>query len=299
VQGDKALAEDSELIEAIREPAPETRQARLQALVRALAANAEHPDWPRLYDYLRLTRTYPASALDLFQHLVYSPEAMILALLKSADEEFDLVWSLAEQLPFSWYLVPVTGWLLAAERCFDTQCVGLTEYDPDGAMIWGMFQEFRKRVTSRQPFFKSVCDWIGERLFPDRPLDNSELAIARHDKSILTAFIQAQEQALQARHDVDERYPQGTHVMEQTRGPNFPAQFRYDRLTQPFRPVRCAPFVAAQMSLHSQDSSEALLFELRQLRDFDPEWFDNAFALALCLGLARRPVTGEGTHTCL
>jgi len=26
--------------------------------------------------------------------------------------------------------------------------------------------------------------------------------------------------------------------------------------------------------------------ELRQLRDFDPEWFDNAFALALCLGLA-------------
>ena len=272
----------------------------MQALVRALATNAEHPDWrPRLFDYLHLTRTYPASALDLFQHLVHVPEAMILALLKSADEEFDLVWSLAEQLPFSWHLVPVTGWLLAAERHFGALRAALADYDPDGAMVWGMFREFRQRVTSRQPFFKSVCDWIGERLFPNDVLDNSELAMARCDESILTALIQAQEQALQARHSAEERYPQGPRVMEQARHPDFPASFRYERLAQPFRPVRCAPFVAAQMSLQSQHSSEALLFELRQLRDFDPEWFDNAFALALCLGLARRPVAGEGTHTCL
>lgn len=62
-----------------------------------MAANAEHPDWPCLFDYLRLTRSYPASAFDLFRHLVNIPEATILALLQSADEEFDLVWSLAEQ----------------------------------------------------------------------------------------------------------------------------------------------------------------------------------------------------------
>jgi hypothetical protein len=299
VDGDTALAEDSELIVAIREPVRQTRQARVQALVHGLAANADHPDWPRLFDYLRLTRIYPASALDLFQHLRHVPEAMILALLKSADEEFDLVWSLAEQLPFSWHLVPVTGWLLAAERHFRALHTALTDYDPDWAMVWGMFREFRERVTSRQPFFKSVCDWIGERLFPTRALDNSELAMARCDESILTAFIQAHEQAFQARHSVEERYPQGPGVIEQTRQSDYPASFRYERLAQPFRPVRCAPFVAAQMSLQSQQSSEALLFEFRQLRDFDPEWFDNAFALALCLGLARRPVTGEGTHPCL
>jgi hypothetical protein len=87
--------------------------------------------------------------------------------------------------------------------------------------------------------------------------------------------------------------------LEQTSQPDYPASFRYERLAQPFRPVRCAPFVAAQMSLQSQQNSEALLFEFCQLRDFDPEWFDNAFALALCPGLARRPVTGEGTQTCL
>ena len=49
------------------------------------------------------------------------------------------------------------------------------------------------------------------------------------------------------------------------------------------------------MSLDAEQGSEELLLELRQLRDFDPEWFDNAFACALCLGLAQRPVGTEGT----
>jgi hypothetical protein len=92
VRGEKAFTEDSELMQAIHEPGQATRQAKLQALVSALAANAEHPDWPHVFDYLRLTRTYPASALDLLRDLVHVPEAMLLALLRSADEEFDLVF---------------------------------------------------------------------------------------------------------------------------------------------------------------------------------------------------------------
>jgi hypothetical protein len=286
VQGANALTHESELMQAIHEPVPAMRQEKLQALVSALAINAEHPDWPHVFDYLRLTRTYPASALDLLQHLVHVPEVIISALLKSTDEEFDLVWSLAEQLPFSWYLMPVMGWLRAAEHHFGALHVALSDYDADGSMLWGMFWEFRQRVTSRQPFFKSICDWIGEQLFPDRQMDNSELAMARRAPNILVAQLQEHELALQARHDAEERYPDGPLVMERTMLPDFPEQFRYARLSYPYRPVRCAPFVAARISLHSQKNSEEFLFELRQLRDFDPEWFDNAFALALCLGLA-------------
>jgi hypothetical protein len=269
------------------------RQAKVQALVSALAAHAEHPDWPHVFDYLRLTRTYPASALDLVQHLAHVPEAMVLALLRSTDEEFDLVWSLAEQLPFSWYLVPVTGWLRAAERHFGALRVGLGDYDADGRILWGMFGAFRQRLTSRQPFFKSVCDWIGEHLFPERQMDNSELAMARRAEAILLAQLQEHELELQARYDAEERYPGGPLVMQRMTAPNFPAPFRYAHLSYPYRPVRCAPFVAAQMSLHTEEISEAFLSEVRQLRDFDPEWFDHAFALALCLGLTHRPATGE------
>lgn len=294
VKGEKAIVEPGELVQAIREPDSETRQEKLEVLINTLVSNAEHPDWPRLFDYLRLTRTYPASSIDLFQNLVHAPEALIMALLKSADEEFDLVWSLSEQLPFSWYLVPVTHWLQASKRHFDALRDGLAGYDSDGRLLEGMFKEFRYRVTTRQPFFRSVCDWIGEQIFPDLRLDNSELAMARAQETMLVSFIQEHEQALQARHDSEERYPSGPDVMELTEYPNFPEQFLYDHLSHHYRPVRCAPFVAAQISLNAEGYSEALLFELHRLRNFDPDWFDNAFALALCLGLARRPAVTEG-----
>jgi hypothetical protein len=295
VHGEMAL-KDSELMQAIHEPRRMIRQAKMQALVSALATHAEHPDWPYVFDYLRLTRTYPASALDLMRHLAHVPEAMLVALFRSADEEFDLVWSLAEQLPFSWYLVPVTTWLRTAERHVGALRAGLGDYDPDGTLLWDMFWDFRRRVTNRQPFFKSVCDWIGERLFPDRQIDNSELAMARRAAYILTAQMQEHEQALQARHNADEQYPDGPLVMELITLLDVPELYRYTRFSSPYRPVRCAPFVAAQISLDAEQSSEELLFELRQLRDFDPEWFDHAFALALCLGLAQRPVAAQGTH---
>lgn len=294
--GPRAVVDVSDLVQAICEHDMQRRQAQLAALVQALALDAEHADWPRLFDYLGLTRTYPASAFDILRHLARVPEAMVLALIQSPDAEFDLVWSLANHLPFSWHLVPVTAWLHAAQRYVDALRAGLGDNDPDGAMLWGIFREFRERVTNRQPFFKSVCDWIGERLFPTRRMANSELAMVRHDPSMVTTFIAQAEQALQERHGADERYPDGPGIMARVAQPDFPAWWLYEHLAYPFRSVRCAPFVAAQISLGYQTSDEALGFELQQSRDFDLEWFDHTFAYALCLGLAQRPVAVEGTQ---
>ena len=297
VEGERTEAESSQLVEAICEPDQEIRQEKLRTLVNALAADAKHADWPRLFDYLRLTREYPASSIDLFRHLRDAPEAMVMALLESADEEFNLVWSLAEQLPFSWYLVPVTVWLRVAERYFGALRDALADSGPDGRILKDdQFKDFRERVASRQPFFESVCDWIGERIFPDQPLENSALALARSSPKTVDSLVQKHEKELLVGKDPDERFPPGPIVMELIEQQNFPRRFRYDLLSYPYRPVRCAPFVAAQISLDAQDYSEALLFELRRLRDFDAEWFDNAFAWGLCLGLARRLPPTQGAH---
>lgn len=297
VEGERTEAESSQLVEAICEPNPEIRQEKLRTLVNALAADADHADWPRLFGYLQLTRTYPASSIDLFQHLREAPEAMVMALLKSADEEFNLVWSLSDQLPFSWYLVPVTAWLHAAERYFGVLRDRLADSGSDERILKDQFTDFRERVTSRQPFFRSVCDWIGERIFPDLHLDKPVLPLARTQKSlIISSFVPDLELMLLDHHDPAERFPPGPIVMELTEQTNFPERFRYNYLSYPYRPVRCAPFVAAQISLDAQDYSEALLFELRRLRDFDAEWFDNAFAWGLCLGLAHRLPPTQGAH---
>jgi hypothetical protein len=54
-----------------------------------------------------------------------------------------------------------------------------------------------------------------------------------------------------------------------------------------YRSVRCAPFVAADRALVGDAVSREVLLELRVLRSFDSQWFDNAYTYALTLGLAK------------
>ncbi len=279
---------NSPLERAIRQIDQDTRQEMLRLWVDQIALDPEHPDWTTFFDLLRLIRPYPACALDLFPYIVKSPEAMVLALLLSSDDDFDAVWSLTYQLPFSWYLVPINAWMTSGSRYFGALNLGLTEIDHGGELLWDQFQTFRERVTNRRPFFRQISDWLCNKIFPERLLQNSELAIAQKHPEIIEKFIMEEELKLQARHDSEERYPAGSLIMRWTDSPDYPERYRYRHLSKPFRPIRCAPFVAAYISLQGAEYDNELLFELKTMRDFDREWFKAAYAFALCLGLGQR-----------
>ena len=285
-------ANESAMSHAIREADPLIRRSRLHDLVEQLASQSNHADWSGFWSHLRLTRRYPARAFDFFEHMAYSPEALVLSLIKSTDEDFDAVWSLAHQLPFSWHLLSVASWRKAGWHHFESLQEQLANIDSTGDMAWGVFQDFRVRVTNRQPFLRQICDWLAPAIFPDRPLENSELDLARNAPQFITGYIAEEEQNLQARHDSEERYPKGEHVMEFRHRSGFPTEYRYKHRAKPFRPILSAPFVAAHIALQGIRYDEPLLFELQQLRHFDKEWFDCAFALALCLGLAKKTIIG-------
>lgn len=71
------------------------------------------------------------------------------------------------------------------------------------------------------------------------------------------------------------------------------SQFRFGDRSEPFRPVRCAPFVAADAAIHGSDFDGRLVLELRLIRIFDQEWFDAVYTFALALGLAALPPEGD------
>jgi hypothetical protein len=285
IDGEPEFSE-SALVRAIQEKDCQIRKGLLGDLVKSLAEDPGHSDWSGFFEYLHLTRRYPASTFDLFGHFVKVPEALVLTLLKSNDEDFDSVWSLAYQLPFSWHLAPVASWQKAALRHFKSMREALSSIELGEELVWQTFQGVRERVTFRQPFFRQICDWLSATIFPDRQLENSELAMARKAPHFISGWIQEEEQKLQSRHDADERYPQGPQVMDWRHRPDYPHNFCYKHLPKPLRSVRCAPFVAAQIALVGADHDDALLFELQKLRNFDKEWFDVVFAFALCIGLA-------------
>ena len=285
---------DSPLKRAILNSDRKTRDDLLRRWVEQISETPDHPDWSLFYSYLDLVRPYPACALDLFRHFVKSSEAMVTALLQSTDDNFDAVWSLSYQLPFSWYLVPVGAWLSAAKRYFVMLRVALAEIGSADQILWDNFQVFRDRVTVRRPFFRQMCDWLCPVIFPERTLESSELDLAQRCPGIIYRFIQEEEQKLQGRHGADERYPDGPETMRWTEKAGYPERYNYINLSHDYRPVRCAPFVAAYISLNGESYKETLLFELKRLRDFDRDWFRTVYAFALCLGLSRIPVICSG-----
>jgi hypothetical protein len=110
---------------------------------------------------------------------------MIMALFGSRDEEFETVWSLSSQLPFSWYLLPVNAWRTSASHYFGSLKIALAEIDNGENFIWEEFRKIQERVTSQRPFFRQICDWICRTIFPERPLQNSELASALNNPDII------------------------------------------------------------------------------------------------------------------
>lgn len=276
---------------AIRQPQREQREQSLNVLLAELGENPSHPDWPQLFAYVRFAREFPPSSFDVLRLLIGHPRTLAMALIKADDDTFDRVWSFSEQMPFSWSLVPVRDWQTAAGTYFEPLRAVLGEIDADGEMVLGMFQSFRERTTARREYWRPLCDWLQERLFPSRPLHDSELQFARRSGAlpIIEARIQQAEQELQGRHDSEEMWPQSEEVKGWLGNEPSLKKYRYTHLDPLFRPVRCAPFVTAYLSLKGIPPGETLIHELRLLRAFDPEWFDTVYTIALTSGLASLP----------
>ena len=287
--GETPVATDSALAAAVCESDPALRQQKLDALLIDLGQNPDHEDWPLLFGYVRLAREVPPSALDVLRRLVVHPRTLALALLQADDETFEPMWALSRQMPFWWTLLAVNDWRKAATAYFGGLQTTLAEVDTSGEIVLSLFQGFRERASARRLYWGVLCDWLQERLFPNRPLPkNSELTVAQRCPAFLEQQIELRERELMGRHDAEDQWPESVEVMG--RLPDIAPKYRYKNLPSFYRSVRCAPFVAANLSLKAISPTERLISELRLLRAFDPEWFENVYAIALALGLATLPL---------
>ncbi|NJM13651.1 MAG: hypothetical protein HC889_18940 [Synechococcaceae cyanobacterium SM1_2_3] len=288
---EKAIAAaDSALVTAIWETNREQREQQLNRLLTELGQDPDHSDWRLLFDSVRLAREFPPSALDVLNLLIQHPRTLALALFKADEETFESVWTLSRQMPFLWMLVSVNDWRNAAVACFGGLQKTLAEIDASGDIVFSLFQQFRERASStRRNYWRSLCDWLQEQLFPNRLFNgSSELKIARRLPGFIEQQIASAEQELMGRHDADEQWPEGNEVI--SRLSLIAEKYHYKHLDPFYRPVRCAPFVAAQISLNGITPAESLIYQLRLLRAFDSEWFDSVYAIALTLGLATLPM---------
>lgn len=278
-----------ELTLAIRNPDAGERAILLDSLMHRLSDNPDSEDWERLFAYIRLTREHPANALEIIKCLVQCPQTLALTLLKAGEDDFDSVWSLAAVMPFAWFLVPRSCWAAAAKAHLGSLRKALADIEQRESILWDTFEGFRHRSSSRLRCFGILCDWLQEVLFDDRPLLDQTLRIARLHPEQIAYLLKLREPELQSRHGADEQWPQGPRVMEQVW--RLPAEQRFETRYAPYRSVLCAPFVAAHSFLTDHEYSESVVFELRRLRAFDIDWFDEVLTIQMSRGL-----TGAEPH---
>ena len=284
---DVPAEEDVLSLEAIIKIADEQqRKQHLNKLMRALGTDPEHSDWELIATYIKLSSEFPPSTLDVLTHLVAHPATLALLLLKSNEDDFNKIWSLSEQMPFSWSLIPAKTWADAAHLYYGTLRNSLAAFDWGEQAVMDGFKQFYRRMTEQRPSWLPLADWLQEQLFPTAPINGNSLLWQARLKgdAQLKETIWQNEQSLQGRHNADEQWPISNEVMKLAN--NLEEAYRYQHLSNPFRPVRCAPFVAAYTCLNGIEPPPLLVYELRLIRAFDPEWFFKTYSIAIALGLA-------------
>jgi hypothetical protein len=280
------------LTDAIREPNIPIRNLAIDEIIRSMGAEIEHSDWNIIYDFIDLSNDYPASAVDVLRILIRHPSTLCLVLLKSNEESFDTVWRLAYQLPFSWHLIPINTWLNSCILYFSYLTEEAIKYNLDGDFSFNSFIDFRRRVIGRgHRFLGLILSLLQLQLFSKVPTPSmfdeqySDLNLCAIQPEIFAEKLIDAQYKLQERHHADEVWPTGPETMDRVSELNDVRQFNMQNFR---RPVLCAPFVAAKLALTNVSYSNELLFELGNIRDFDREWFDRAYYIELCIGLAKR-----------
>jgi hypothetical protein len=284
---------------AIRISDQETRKTKIREVLSEMATDPNHPDWPRLFHYIELAAPYPASSLEVLRCFAREPRVQAMALIRSNEAQFGQVWNLAHQLPFSWHLLPANFWCMAAFDHFGTLRKTLENHGLDTRLAYEQFKSFKQLASRRQPFIEAISDWIRIGLFPflAYPPEADELAsmlaLAMNNRQALLNRLEEAMQNLQGRQDEGAQWPMGHTILELSH--LLPQLQRYPNQPQYRRPVLCAPFLAVHLNLNDITCSDDLLFDMRKLREFDREWFDEAFNLELCLQLANLPLPTEVT----
>lgn len=271
------------------------RELAFRDFVQVLADNPGHSDWKRVDGYFPHIKALPPSSFDIIQSLVRKKKASAMALLRAGEEMFDTVWVGLERLPFAWHLISVDAWLYAASLRKDYLVESLAPLlDTLGGtmepLIEASFSFFFKQAPVRVHGFESIIELLKSRLFHADlgPLQSCLTQTGRH--MLRPVCLAPEEQEMMQRH-ADDLWPIAPDLLMEwwTRSLEVipPELASLWNVGGSFRAsVINAPIAAAFSAGFNLNVPRKLVLKLRALRNFDQQWFDNAYGcvLAMCIG---------------
>jgi len=272
---------DSEFATVIGTPNEQERWPRIDALVEALSLDLSHPSWFDVEQLASQTGHLPLATFDLWRRFARSSRAMAALAFRAGNLSFQFLERFGMELPFAWETVAYRDWKAAAELFRDDCCA---RYSGDET-VFGVL--FRDRIEELIAFDNSLfyllnilrsqllLEWEDEvRMLRAAGLQN--LLSGEHGPLM----------RLRRSHGENEEWPVEfvPFLRECRQDPRIVGYMVPDRLGFQDGVINVPLLVAAQVA----EGSVSCWFKrpdnvhlLRNVRAFDPEWFESAYNLTI------------------
>jgi len=301
VPGEASERVRSKMEEIVRTGRGDIRRTMFEETCEMLSGSWDHEEWTSMEEFLGTLGIYPTHTFEAVRAVVGSPGTAILALMRAqTPHELRRRWRHFEDLPFSWFMLPLRSWLLAgitlrdearrrADACRHEEVPG----------DWGesrFVRDLLGPLTASQlpPFVICVREAWCRTLagFPDVP-DGFLMRASNYAQLALISksLVDDHTRDLLQRH-ADDTWPQ-VHLEEVHQDARDLAErqiarwwttdgvgFRRDALN--------GPVIAAAIMVVGRRSSEETVRAIRRLRSFDEDWFDQVHAVALAVILSEK-----------
>ena len=258
--------------------AMEDREARTEGLGAAMdtmlakeAAERTEHDWSFLTDSLLRAEGLPPSALDLLTVLVTKPKLLVRCLFALESAPRQLLWSLEDELPFSWLLIPRRTWWSEARRAFAQrrdQLAGII--DRHERVAHELVVSICDEGVARLPTLGSISTDIDVRL--------QDQELSRYFYENLGQELAKERQEMIRRRANRDDWPDGYGAKEwqDELGEIHPALWQ-SRDEHPARhPIFDTPVAAAWCCFLGKPTDRAT-FLVKRMRAHDSNWFDVAY----------------------
>lgn len=252
----------------------------IKAELQALAERPLDEEWSTVLTIVKLSSELPASSFHVTSALCQNAAAAVLVLIHAGADR-QLVWYTLARAGLDWTVVPFQTWhdmLSSFAAALSEQLAGTM---PDADDLAGKEVNAVLQFLEESPERSSMeATWIflRTRLFDLAPRG----IVGAHPDAVLPALKAARAQLVTRQ--VEMRWPNGPRLVARLEKANDGVKTFLKKMgATDFRTaVIAAPlFAARSAALGDGHVGRRLRGELRRLRQFDAEWFDAAYKLAL------------------
>ncbi|MDE3271365.1 STY4851/ECs_5259 family protein [Pseudoalteromonas sp. G4] len=246
---------------------PVHNKSAFDAVLEQMTNDFEHSGWGYFDCLLDKYAHLPALTFEAFKALVKHPKCLILLPLVTKLNTEKVMQTIQTEFNIVWELLPIGQWKSA-----------LNKYEYYLGEL-GLPQILVNKYISEKA--SSICSFLGLPEF---------FSLKRNSQNMYSVLIDIRrEELLRDNSDVDIRWPQQYQLpLQKWVNQNYPhlVQFKVPNKFQAaviYFPIAAAVVAATDTSWEEVLSTDSVnYFLLRQLMEFDRNWFDSIYQCALC-----------------